>query len=157
MALQKVHELEVKAEQELSRESAPRPDPGDLGSLDVDLEAAWHSPETDARLKKRILRALIEEILVEIDVDRSEVELVIHWKGGLHSVRRIRRRRRGQGGPRTSADVVEAVRQLAYLCRDKGYRWLPKSQRHPDGTRESMEQHVGHLVAQQAKDPRVLP
>ena len=119
VTLQKVHELEVKAEQELSREPDPPPDPAQLGSLDGDLEAVWQSPETDARLKKRILRALIQEILVEIDVNRSEVELVIHWKGGLHSVRRVRRRRRGQGGPRTSSDIVEAVRQLAYLCTDK--------------------------------------
>lgn len=119
VALQKTHELEVKAEQERSHGPSARPAPADLGSLDVDLETAWHSPETDARLKKRILRALIEEIVVEIDVDRSEVELVIHWKGGQHSVRRISRRRRGQGGPRTSASVVEAVRQLAHLCKDK--------------------------------------
>lgn len=118
-ALEKVHELEVKAERELAREPVTKPDPVDLRSLDVDLQAAWHSPNTDVRLKKRILRSLIEEVVVEIDVERSEVELVIHWKGGQHSVRRVPRRRRGQGGPRTSTDVVEAIRQLAYLCKDK--------------------------------------
>lgn len=118
-AMQKAHELEAKVEQERSRKPKPRPEPAALGRVGADLEVAWHSPAADARLKKRILRILIEEIVVEVDTDRSEVELVIHWKGGQHSVRRIPRRRRGQGGPRTSADVVEAVRQLAYLCKDK--------------------------------------
>lgn len=118
-AMQKVYELEAKSEQERSRKPMTRPDSAALGGMDADLEAVWHSPEAEVRLKKRILRALIEEVVVEVDEDRSEVELVIHWKGGQHSVRRIPRRRRGQGGPRTSADVVEAIRQLAYLCKDK--------------------------------------
>lgn len=119
VALQKVFELEIQADQELTREPVTEPDPAALNGVDVDLEAAWNSPDADARLKKRILRTLIEEIVVEIDEERSEVSLVIHWKGGQHSARRIPRRRRGQGGPRTSADVVEAVRQLAYICKDK--------------------------------------
>jgi DNA invertase Pin-like site-specific DNA recombinase len=118
-ALQKVRELEARVEQEQRREQPEPPVPEALGSLSMDLVCAWNAPETDLRLKKRIIRTLVEEIVVDIDVDRSEVELVIHWKGGVHSLLRVPRQRRGQGAPHTSADVVEAVRQLALVCNDK--------------------------------------
>ncbi len=121
VALKKVSELEAKVEQEQSK-SQPHPHPPvpeELGNLGVELERVWNAPETDLRLKKRIVRTLIEEILVEIDTERSEVELIIHWKGGVHSTLRVPRRRRGQSGAHTSADVVEAIRQLALICDDK--------------------------------------
>jgi len=119
IALQKVRKLEARLEQEQLRERSQPPDPEALGNLSIDLDRAWNAPETDPRLKKRIIRALVEEIIVDIDVDRSEVELVIHWKGGVHSSLRIPRQRRGQGAAHTSADVIEAVRQLALVCSDR--------------------------------------
>ena len=119
VGLQKVREVEATVEQEQRRRQSQPPDPDNLGDLGVDLDRAWKSPETDVRLKKRVIRTLVEEILVEIDVGRSEVELVIHWKGGVHSVLRVRRRRRGQSGAHTSDDVVAVVRQLAHVCNDK--------------------------------------
>ena len=118
-ALQKVRTLEAKLHQERTRREPAPPNPDDLGRLEADLDCAWHAPDTDPRLKKRILGALIEDIVVDIDDDRHEVACVIHWKGGLHSEARVPRRRRGQNGSHTSADVVDAVRQLARICDDK--------------------------------------
>jgi DNA invertase Pin-like site-specific DNA recombinase len=46
-----------------------------------DLEALWNHPQADERTKKRLLRALIREIVVDIDEQTSEVVLLIHWKG----------------------------------------------------------------------------
>ena len=69
-ALQKVTEIEARIEQEQLREEA-QPDRDHLGGLAVDLEVVWNSPETDVRLKKRIIRTLIEEVVVEIDVAQS--------------------------------------------------------------------------------------
>jgi DNA invertase Pin-like site-specific DNA recombinase len=117
-ALQKVKEIEARVEQEQLRDEA-QPDRAHLGGLAADLEDVWSSPDTDVRLKKRIIRTLIEEVVVEIDVAQSEVALVIHWKGGVHSELRVPRRRRGQAGPRTDTDVVEAIRQLVLICDDK--------------------------------------
>lgn len=119
VALQKVRELEAKVEQERLRSQPQPPDPDDFGGLGEDLKRAWEAAGTDVRLKKRVIRTLIEEIIVEIDVECSKVELVIHWKGGVHSVLRVPRRRRGQSGAHTSDDVIEAIRQLAYVCNDK--------------------------------------
>lgn len=118
-ALQKVHDLEAKIEQQRARSQPTPAEPVTYQSLAEDLSRVWNAPETDQRLKKRIIRTLIEELVVDIDVDRSEVELVIHWKGGVHSELRVRRRRRGQGAEQTSDDIVEAVRQLALICSDR--------------------------------------
>ena len=118
-ALQKVRTLEVKLDQEQTRQDPAPPDPDDLGRVEADLDRAWHAPDTDPRLKKRILRALIEDVVVDIDDGPNEVTCAIHWNGGLHSEVRIPRRRRGQSGSHTNADVVDAVRQLARICDDK--------------------------------------
>jgi hypothetical protein len=37
------------------------------------------------RLKKRIVRTLIEEVLVDVDGSAAELILTLHWKGGAPS------------------------------------------------------------------------
>lgn len=117
-ALQKVSEVEARIELVRVREQV-EPSQDQLGALGTDLMSAWDSAQTDLRLKKRIIRTLVEEIVVDIDVNRSEIELIIHWKGGIHSELRVPRRRRGQAGPRTGTDIVDAIRQLVLICDDK--------------------------------------
>ena len=84
-----------------------------------DLEALWNDPHSDERTKKRLLRALIREIVVDIDDKTSEVVLVIHWKGGIHTPLRLPRRRRGESRGHTPKDVVEAVRVLSRIYSDE--------------------------------------
>ncbi len=92
-------------------------DPGSLGRLAADLKAIWSAPTTDARLKKRIVRTLIREVVADIDNAAAEIVLFIHWTGGMHSEMRLPRRRRGQRNS-TSADVVVAVRQFVLIASD---------------------------------------
>ena len=87
-------------------------------NLAADLEAVWRNPHADVRLKKRLVRTLIHEIVVDIDAAAGEVILVIHWKGAVHTELRLPRRRRGQSATHTSKDVVDAVRVLARICPD---------------------------------------
>ena len=82
-----------------------------------DLATVWAAPSTDARLKKRIVRAVIEEAVADLDEDTSEIVLVLHWAGGAHTEHRLPRRRRGQRNS-TSSDTVEAVRTLALIAKD---------------------------------------
>ncbi|MGA8172365.1 MAG: hypothetical protein WB816_16245, partial [Methylocystis sp.] len=70
----------------------------------------WSAPTTDARLKKRIVRTLIHEVVADINDDASEIVIVVHWTGGVHSEIRLPKRRRGQRNS-TSADII-AVAQL---------------------------------------------
>jgi DNA invertase Pin-like site-specific DNA recombinase len=88
-----------------------------LGVLAANLQTVWSAPTTDARLKKRIVRTLIHEIVADIDDAASEIVLIVHWVGGAHSEMRLPKRRRGQRNS-TSADIIEAVRQLVLLASD---------------------------------------
>jgi hypothetical protein len=80
-----------------------------------DLKGVWST--ADARLKKRIVRTLINEVIADIDTKAAEVVLIIHWMGGVHTELRLPRRRRGQRNS-TSPDIVDAVRQLVLIAND---------------------------------------
>jgi DNA invertase Pin-like site-specific DNA recombinase len=119
-ALSRVRDVEAQIERHHGRhERAAAPSTQDFHDLAADLEAVWSDPETDARLKKRILRTLIRDIIVDIDHQVAEVVVVIHWKGGVHTELRLPRRRRGQNATHTSPEAVDAVRVLAHLCTDR--------------------------------------
>jgi hypothetical protein len=118
-ALARVRSLEERINQH-AHHSEP-PDPSSLDEyveLAHDLDAVWQSPDSDARLKKRIVRTLIEEVIADVDASAAEIILHIHWKGGAHTELRLPRRKRGQMN-HTSQDVVAAVRSLARLCSDE--------------------------------------
>jgi hypothetical protein len=92
-------------------------DPLALGLLASNLKTVWSAPTTDARLKKRIVRTIIHEVVADIDDAAAEIVLVVHWIGGVHSEMRLPKRRRGQRNS-TSVDVITAVRQLALIAND---------------------------------------
>ena len=89
----------------------------DVTALAADLRAVWSAPTTDARLKKRIVRTVIHEVVADIDDEASEIVLLIHWIGGVHTELRLPKRRRGQRNS-TSADIIAAVRQLVLIAND---------------------------------------
>ncbi len=118
-ALEKVRGLEDRiAQEEALRSAVQPPTPEEFESLARDLDLVWNDPQTDVRLKKRILRTLLEEIVADVDAEAGEVLLVLHWKGGVHTELKIRRRRRGQTRQAVPAETVEAVRALTLICTD---------------------------------------
>src|SRR5271157_2559642 len=67
-ALQKTQELENKLREfDDEIQSRPAPNKQVLLSLAQDLPAIWNSPSTDMRLKQRLVRILIDEIVVDVD------------------------------------------------------------------------------------------
>ncbi|HCQ59227.1 MAG TPA: DNA recombinase [Sulfitobacter sp.] len=89
----------------------------DLMALGNDLEQVWFAPATDAKLKKRIVRTVIREVVADLDDNASEIVLLVHWAGAAHTEIRLPKRRRGQRDA-TAPDIVEAVRQLARIASD---------------------------------------
>lgn len=119
-ALLRVREVETQIEQHHRRqEQTVLPTAEEFVELAADLEAVWDDDQTDARLKKRILRSLIRDIVVDVDDVAAEVVVAIHWKGGVHTELRLPRRRRGQNATHTSKETIEAVRVLARICTDQ--------------------------------------
>ena len=119
MALQHVHEIEVRIEQHSAvTDQVPTAVGEDLRQLANQLEAIWTDPATSVLLKKRIVRTLIEEVLVDVDSSQGELTLTLHWKGGVHTELRMPRRRRGQSSAQNSPELIEAIAVLARISTD---------------------------------------
>jgi hypothetical protein len=94
-ALRQVQAVQERLDQHVQlEERITAPTPEEFLDLAAQLEALW--PDADTRLRKRIVRALLQEVVVDVDDAAAEVVLLIHWKGGVHSELRFPRRRRGQ-------------------------------------------------------------
>jgi len=76
--------------------------------LAADLSAAWSAPGVTTRTRQQLLRALIADIIADVDEATREVVLTIHWRGGQHSQLRVRKPRTGEHGCRTP-DAALAV------------------------------------------------
>lgn len=118
-ALERVREIEMRiaAQQDGITQLAP-PSQQEFEKLAANLEAVWNHNGTDVRLKKRIIRTLIEEVVVDVDSAGGEIILIVHWKGGVHTELRLPRRRRGQSNSQTPKALIDAVRVLARICSD---------------------------------------
>jgi DNA invertase Pin-like site-specific DNA recombinase len=82
-ALQRVEHCRERLDRmQMSDADDVRPD---FTGLADDLLATWKAPRTTMRTRQRLVRALITEIIVDIDKAAGEIVLVIHWKGGQHS------------------------------------------------------------------------
>ncbi len=71
----------------------------------------WHHPQVDNRLRKRLLRAAIHEILVQPKDDDRQLEVTLHWQGGVHTRIHVQRPLRTTGKPHASLESL--VRELA--------------------------------------------
>ncbi len=108
-----VRDLELEIER-LDADEAPALSEADrarLLGLGQDLARAWDSPGATPETRKKIIRTVITEIIVDAVGDR--LELIIHWQGGDHTRLAAKRNRPGQTRWTTEADVVELVHALA--------------------------------------------
>jgi excisionase family DNA binding protein len=87
----------------------------DFTGLADDLEAAWNAPGVTMRSRQQLVRALITDIVADVDEKRREIILKIHWQGGQHSELRLRKPRSGEHGRRTSEEALAVVRSMS--CR----------------------------------------
>jgi DNA invertase Pin-like site-specific DNA recombinase len=112
-ALRKAQELEERLRDCDDAGKMPAiPDKEILLSLAQDLPAVWNSPETAPGLKQRIVRILVEEVVADVDEEKQEVVLLIHWAGGRHSELRLSQRGTGQHGHATDVEAIQAIRQM---------------------------------------------
>ena len=90
-----------------------------LMSLAEDLSSVWNSETSDMRVKQRIVRLLLEEIIVDIDEPAAQISMKLHWRGGRHSELRIQRPRPGHHGNVTCTDALDVIRRMAGQWPDK--------------------------------------
>ena len=103
-ALARVAEAEDKIAAHDAAKLAPVADPASLAMLAADLKTVWTAPSTDARLKKRIVRIVIHEVIADVDFGG----------GGDRAGRTLDRRRSQRDTPAPTA--AWATQQHASRC-----------------------------------------
>ena len=88
-----------------------------LMALGQDLVRAWESLGATPETRKKVIRTVIAEIIVDIVGD--SLALVIHWQGGDHTRLTVKRNRPGQTRWTTDVEVVDLVRALARQMPDE--------------------------------------
>ncbi len=120
-----------------------------LRTLGGDVPAVWHHPSAPLELKKRIIRTVIQEIVVciqpspstnldratsphscadapwmrtpepEVECGKDLMTLVVHWSGGVHTTTQFIKPTRHAHPHSTPADTVDLIRKLADICPDE--------------------------------------
>ncbi len=118
-SLERVSELEARVQEAEYSIEAELPDRALLETLATDLSNIWNDPATDMRAKQRIVQILLKEIVADVDEERQEIVLVLHWTGGRHSELRVRRGKTGRHRRCTSMKAIDVIRQMAKRWSDQ--------------------------------------
>jgi excisionase family DNA binding protein len=87
-----------------------------LMALAGDLPALWNDAAASIETRKRIVRAVLKEIIVTVETGR--LHLVLHWQGGDHTRLEVLKNRSGQNRYKTDVATEQLVRELARLLPD---------------------------------------
>jgi len=90
-----------------------------LLELGCDLTLLWNHELASADLKKRILRTVLEEVMIRDDDPRRHHLLVLHWKGGVHTELKVARVRTGKKPNDTKKTALELIEELSKVCSDQ--------------------------------------
>jgi hypothetical protein len=88
-------------------------------SLASDLETAWNAATTAMSAKQRLVRTLIQEIVVDVVDETREVILVVHWRGGHHSELRVKKPSPGEHTKSASPEADAIICDMATRYSDE--------------------------------------
>jgi len=103
----------------------------------------WESEFCPAPMKKKIIRTVVEEVVVNLDEQKGMLYFTIHWKGGKHTQFEMPKPVSG-AGQKTSLEDIEVIRKMGERYGDdeiarvlnklgrrtgKGKRWNEQSVR----------------------------
>jgi hypothetical protein len=88
-----------------------------LLQMGADLPAAWHHPAATAVTRKRLIRAVMREVVARVEDD--QIQLLLHWQGGDHTRLTVRKNRRGQTRWAVEPETMDLIRTCARLMPDK--------------------------------------
>lgn len=87
--------------------------------LGEQFQLAWEHENCPPALKKKILRTVIDEIIVNCDDGRGMLNFVIHWVGGCHTQFEIEKPRSADKIHKTNLDDIEIIKKMAIRYDDK--------------------------------------
>lgn len=112
---------EIEGELQALRASEPESLSADtrreLLALGEDLKTLWQRPDSSMELKKRIVRTLLLEIVVN---QRGEkISMTLHWQGGDHTAVEFLKPTAGKHRFAAPDNVVQLIRELARVQPDQ--------------------------------------
>lgn len=110
-----------------------------LMRLGADLEQAWSHPSATTAARKRIVRAVLNEIVVRID--DGYVDLVLHWQGGDHTTLRVKKNAAGRHRWTVNEETEVLICELARLMPDKAIAALLNRAGKPTGRNNGWTQN----------------
>jgi Recombinase/Helix-turn-helix domain/Resolvase, N terminal domain len=112
-ALAHVDEVRVEAEKRLASlmRELSEIERAQVRRMSEDVKKFWPAAATTPRDRKRLLRAVIERVVLTA-LDHS-IKVAVEWKGGEVSEIEVSRRRRGEPVLWTDTELVDLVRRLA--------------------------------------------
>ncbi len=87
--------------------------------LGDDLAVVWQHPTAPVERKKRMVRTVLHEIIIDTTQEPPAQRLTLHWQGGVHTEIRVPRNRVGQHRSVTAPEVLELIRALSKICPDR--------------------------------------
>ncbi len=72
-------------EEEQQRRTLSEEEREEVRALGEQFAEVWDSASSPATLKKRIIRTVIEEAIVDLDDGEKTLSFTIRWKGGSHT------------------------------------------------------------------------
>jgi hypothetical protein len=111
---QKLRELQ-DAEAELAEHATPTPEPSreQIEALARDLPALWAANSTSEKDRKRLLRALVNDVTITSQPAGRELRVGIRWRSGATEEHTIQRPPSVNDTTRTPPETVELIKRLA--------------------------------------------
>jgi len=88
----------------------------EISALGAELPRLWNHPAASAETRKRILRTVLEEVVVT--VEPGQLSLKLHWKGGDHTALTVAKNRAGQHRWKTSVATEQLIVEMARVTAD---------------------------------------
>jgi len=87
--------------------------------LGSDIRHVWNATTTTDRDRKELLRALLEEVILNLKRAEGHAHLTLRWRGGAFTALDVPVPRFKPMGPRTDEDTISLLRRLAALYPDE--------------------------------------
>ena len=110
-----------------------------LMTLGKDLAKAWNNPGVSVETRKKIIRLLIKEIVV--DVVGDALALVIHWQGGDHTEMTVKKNKVGQNSMDDRGQCRRSGSWTRAAIAGQRNRRNPEPVRKDDGTWCQLDAH----------------
>lgn len=124
----------------------------------------WWSAGCPMELKKKIVRTVIEEVIVNLDDATSTLRFVIHWQGGTHTQLEMGKPK-APVGQKTPEEDLDIIRKLAVRYGDDAIAYVLNKLGHRTGKGKPWSQERvatarrNHFIAGQKRatpDPEIL-